>query len=189
SLACVVSRALSKDLHSRYQTGNDMAADLAVALKALKQLPGTTAAAMVLEDKVRTVKGLHFFREFSDAEISEVIEVATWESYSPGDLIISEGDESETFFVIALGQGAVTKGGTRIGTIEKGDCFGEMGYLSGQLRSASVTAVNAVLALKFDAPIAEWASLPCQVRFNKAFQKTLITRLASVSEDLSTRTA
>lgn len=115
--------------------------------------------------------------------------MATWESYSPGDLIISEGDESGTFFVIALGQGSVTKGGTRIGTIEKGDCFGEMGYLSGQLRSASVTAVNAVLALKFDAPVAEWASLPCQVRFNKAFQKTLITRLASVSEYLSTRTA
>ncbi|MFZ0256891.1 MAG: serine/threonine-protein kinase [Gammaproteobacteria bacterium] len=188
-LASVVSRALSKDLSIRYQTGSEMAADLAVALRALEQLPGITAAAMTFEDKVSTVKSLYFFREFADAEISEVVEVVTWESYSPGELIISEGDESGAFFVIASGQGSVTKGGTRIGTIEKGDCFGEMGYLSGQLRSASVTAVKSVLALKFDSPIAEWASLPCQVRFTKAFQKTLITKLASVSEHLSTRTS
>ena len=186
-LAAVVTRALSKDLSIRYQTGSEMAADLCGALAALEQSARISAEAMTLEDKVSAVKSLDFFREFSDTEVFEVIEVATWENYSPGQLILGEGDESGTFFVIASGQGAVTKGGTRIGTIEKGDCFGEMGYLSGQVRSASVTAEEAVLALKFDSPIAEWASLPCQVRFSKAFQRTLITRLTSVSEHLSTR--
>jgi hypothetical protein len=187
SLASVVSRALSKNLSDRYQTGSDMAAELVAALKALERLPGVTAEAMTTEDKVSTAKSLDFFREFSDTEILEVVEVATWESYAAGERIIGEGDESEAFFVIASGQGEVTKGGACIATIEKGDCIGEMGYLSGQRRSASVTAVNAVLALKFTSPLAEWASLPCQVRFNKVFQRTLITRLVSVSEHLSKR--
>jgi serine/threonine-protein kinase len=187
-LTSVVTRALTKDLSIRYQSGAEMAADLTDALKALEQPARISAEAMTVEDKASTVKSLEFFREFSDTEVSEVIEVVTWESYSPGELIIAEGDESGTFLVIVSGQGAVTKGGNRIGTIEKGDCLGEMGYLSGQVRSASVIAINAVLALKIDSPIAEWASLPCQVRFTKAFQRTLIARLASVSEHLSTRT-
>lgn len=186
-LASVVTRALSKELSIRYQTGGEMAADLADVLKALEHPPSICAEAMSAEEKLSTVKSLDFFREFSDAEVSEVIDVVTWASYSPGELIIGEGDESGTFLVIAAGQGAVTKGGTRIGTIERGDCVGEMGYLSGQIRSASVMAVNSVLAIRFDSPIAEWASLPCQVCFSKAFQRTLITRLASASEHLSTR--
>jgi serine/threonine protein kinase len=188
-LAMVVTRALSKDLGLRYQTGGEMAADLTVALKALEESPSISAKTMTTEEKVSTVKSLDFFREFSDGEISEVVEVVIWENYAPGEPIVGEGDESGAFFVIASGQGAVTKGGTPIGTIEKGECCGEMGYLSGQARSASVTAVNAVLALKFDCSIAEWASLPCQVRFSKAFQRSLITKLASVSEHLSTRTS
>lgn len=184
-LAAVVTRALSKDLGARYQTGSEMAADLTVALKALEQLSEISAETMSAEEKASTVRSLDFFREFSDAEIAEVVEVASWKRYSPGERIIGEGDESEAVFVIASGEGAVIKGGVRIATIERGGCFGEMGYLSGRPRSASVTALNPVLALKFDAPTAEWASLPCQVRFSKAFQRALITRLASASEHLS----
>ena len=185
SLAAVVHRALSRDLSVRYRTGSEMVEDLALALKAIESAKGASAEGMSIEEKVAAVRSLDFFRDFSDAEVAEVVEAVSWESYSPEESIIDEGEESDSFFVMVEGQGDVTKRGRRIGAIEKGVCFGEMGYLSGQPRSACVTAANAVLVLKIAAPIAEWASLPCQVRFTKAFQRTLIARLAVASERLS----
>ena len=69
-------------------------------------------------------------------------------------------------------------------TLGKGDCVGELAYISEGEHTATVTAQNNVLAIKLDVPISNWGSIPVQMRFNSAFQKTLARRLATTTREL-----
>ena len=68
--------------------------------------------------------------------------------YSDGDVIISEGVVSNSAYVVVSGKVRVTKKVNNkiviVGTLKKGDVFGEMGLISTAVRSASVLAVGEV---------------------------------------------
>ena len=99
--------------------------------------------------------------------------------------IITEGNIDDSFYIIVKGDVTVCKGTTEISSLSKGDCFGEMGYLSKTQRSASIVAKDDVSLLKINSSLMDKASLTCQLRFNKVFIKTLIERLTRTSERLS----
>jgi serine/threonine-protein kinase len=79
--------------------------------------------------------------------------------------------------------------GKEVSLVEKGECVGELGYLAPVPRSATVLARSDVAAIKVDAALMEWASIPVQLRFNKAFQQVLIQRLARTTRELAQRMA
>ena len=78
-------------------------------------------------------------------------------SYSTGELICREGDESSEIYVIQEGRVEVVKHihgqELKIGELNKGDFFGEMGILESEPRSASVVALQptTVLVLRSEA--------------------------------------
>lgn len=81
--------------------------------------------------------------------------------YSPGAVILREGADSDSFYIITRGAVAVTRragaGGTEeVRTLSAGQFFGEVGLLAGLPRTASVQAKTAVelLALERDAFLA-----------------------------------
>ncbi|NIR28139.1 MAG: protein kinase [Gammaproteobacteria bacterium] len=183
ALATIVSRAMQKDLRQRYSTGAEMAADLARLLdqhtdESVEEEPSD-------EEKYEAIRPLEFFNEFSDSELEEVLFASHWERFAANQPLVAEGKKEESFFVIVSGDVAVRVGDTEIGTLTKGDCVGEMGYLAKMPRSASVVARGEVVAMKIDTGLMEWASIPCQMRFHKAFQQTLIQRLARTSVQLA----
>jgi hypothetical protein len=51
--------------------------------------------------------------------------------------------------------------------------------------SASIIAIDDVTALRIDSALLDWASIPVQMRFNKAFQQVLIERLARTTFELA----
>ncbi len=63
-------------------------------------------------------------------------------AYAPGEHIVAEGDKADRVFLITAGQVGIYKGAerARLGGVEAGTSFGEMGLLSGAPRSATVTA-------------------------------------------------
>lgn len=184
SLAAVVGRALEKKCETRYQHGQEIVTDLALVLEELQQSQQVLSTALTEEERFHTARALHFFEDFSDAELSEALAEASLERYKRGDTIITEGAFQDGFFVLLSGAVSVTKHHKEICTLQEGECFGEMGFLSDGKRRTSVTAIGPVLALRFDSAIAEWASLPCQIRFSKVFQRTLIERLDRTTERL-----
>lgn len=67
-------------------------------------------------------------------------------TYKAGDVILSEGEEGRTAFLIVKGSVDVTIGAgdaaRTVGTLHEGDVFGEMSLLEPGPRSATVTATT-----------------------------------------------
>ena len=181
SLWLVVKRMLAKELDARYKTGADIVADLDVVLDLLRHSP----VEMTDDQKLERMIDLAFFESFSKPELKEVAKVAVWRRYAAGETIFSQGDQDGAFFVITEGAVEVTINGTRIGNIERGECFGEMEYLARTGRTATVAGNREITVIRIEKDFKEWASLPCQLRLTKVFQKILIARLQETSKALA----
>ena len=177
----VVKKMLTKDLAGRYQTGADIVTDLDELIDAIARSP----VIMSDEEKLEKMKALTFFSQFSKNELKEVAKVAVWRNYMNGETIFNEGETERSFYVLADGSIAVTINGTRIRDLDAGECFGEMEYLSDTGRTATVVTNRESTILKIEGDFKEWASLPSQVRLNRAFQEVLIERLQTTSKALA----
>lgn len=177
----VVRRMLKKNPDARYHSGLDLAADLAVIFDDLEAIHDENA----LKEKFAAVKDLGFFKEFTDSEIWELIRAGDWATYPKGSEIIREGDSDQSVYIILAGMAEVGKGGSRIQTLQAGDCFGEMGYLAHTTRSATVTALSEVSLMMVNSKTIGRASTDAQLRFLKVFVKTLIERLSETTSALS----
>jgi serine/threonine protein kinase len=177
----IVSKALEKDVSDRYQMGLDFAADLTKAFDNLEKPKEDISA----QEKFDTVKKLDFFTGFPDAEIWEILRASNWQDYDMDDDIIVEGDMDDCFYIITNGNVAVMKNQSVIRTLQKGDCFGEMGYLAKTKRTASIKSADDTSLMKINSTVISQVSLNCQVRFLKVFLRTLIHRLSATTEKIS----
>ena len=180
-LEAIVKRAMEKSLEWRYQTGAEIAADLGALRQQLQQQD----LVLTPEQRFSAARGLQFFAEFSDDELREVLDVASWEQFPAGSHMITEGTLEQSLYVLISGEVTIAVGDRVVGTLCQGDCVGELSYLSNSKRSASITAVDDVTALKIDRALLDWASIPVQMRFNKVFQQVLIERLARTTFELA----
>ena len=180
-LESIVRRALKKKPSARYKTGMDLAADLSLVFDDL------TFSEDDLSDreKINLVQDLKFFSEFSEPEIWEVIHASTWQQFDPGQTILIEGELDRSFYVIVSGRVDVMKGAQLVGELGGGMCFGEMGFISGEKRTATVVSKTDVWVMKVNASLIERASVNCQLRFHKTFLQTLVSRLRLTTQEVS----
>jgi len=93
-------------------------------------------------------------------------------------VVIEQGGIEDSFYVLISGQVAVISGDTTVAVIEKGECFGEMAYLTGNARSATIISQNECILLKFSSTLLEKLSESIQLIFHRNFTKTIISRLS-----------
>lgn len=179
----IVDKALHKNAAKRYRSAIDFAADLSIASDQILEHPIKQETSE--EERFALVEALDFFNNFPDHEIWEILRASTWEDFTDGDPIITEGEIDDSFYILVEGTVVVKKGNTAIGSLTKGDCFGEMGYMSKTQRTASIYAHGRVSLLKAKFTLMEQASESCQLRFTKVFLRTLITRLSQANERIA----
>lgn len=182
-LEMVVKRALAKKTDLRYPTAMDLASDLVMAFKHQKHM--VVAGDSDNQEKFRRLKQNIFFRDFFDSEIWEVISASEWAEARPEDVLVSEGEIDDSFYVIIKGKVSVIKGGRTLARLGEGDSFGEMAYFSKSERTASIVATEDVMLLKVNSTLIEKVSQNCQIRFMRVFLQTLIGRLAATSDLLA----
>jgi serine/threonine protein kinase len=169
----VVMRTLQKDPSKRMATGNVMAAELTSVYKDLRQKYDS----LDNQEHFDLLRTLTFFHEFSHAEIWEVLRASDWHEYKDGEDIVREGEVDDRFYIVVAGAVKVTANGNDLGRMSNGDCFGETSYVRGAKRQASIKADGQVTILRVSSTLMEQVSSACQLRFNKVFLRSLITRL------------
>jgi PAS domain S-box-containing protein len=73
-------------------------------------------------------------------------------SFQRGDTLFSEGEESQDLYILVSGELEILKGNKRVATIsERGSSFGEMSFLLGDTRTATVKATKKGKAIRIPA--------------------------------------
>jgi serine/threonine protein kinase len=182
-ISAIVTRALQKDTADRYQTWEEFAHDLATALGTEDKREQVFAES----EKFDTLRGIAFFRQFSDVELWEVLRIATWNEHPRDTVLIQENDIGSSFFILVSGEVKVVKQERLLNVLKPGECFGEMAYLGKQKfqRSASVVALSEIRVMEVRAETLSRASELCRHHFHGAFLELLVDRLAMANLRLS----
>jgi hypothetical protein len=170
-----VAVALLKDPEKRYKSGSDFAAELTRVHQKLRQ----SYAKIDQQEQFAVLRRLKFFHEFSHAEIWEVLRASQWQDYADGEEIVREGEMDDRFYILVSGACSVERNGQHVGTLDTGECFGETSYVRGAKRTATIRGAGPITVLKVSSTLLEQVSASCQLRFNRVFLRTLISRLQS----------
>ncbi len=179
----IVLKAVRKEPGQRYATWDEFAHELAKVFGKLEHADDTVPDA----EKFSTLRRLEFFEKFTDVDLWQVLRIAEWGRYAPGEDIIRESDVGASFFVLVGGEVKVTKQGKILNILKAGECFGEMSYVGSRKhpRTASVTAVDAVTVVEVKPDALAHATETCVHAFDVAFLELLVSRLEAANIRLS----
>ena len=96
---------------------------------------------------------VNLFSGLRKKELKEVATCCREGTYSPGSVLISQGEKGLGLFILTKGTVRITRANSPdeaeqvLGTAEAGDVIGEMALLDDLPRSATVTAVDEVAVL------------------------------------------
>jgi serine/threonine-protein kinase len=169
----IVLKALHKDPNRRYQNCADLAYDLRVALRGMTDNVVHSKA----EDLVDYIQQVPFFEGFSREQVHEILGASNLLRVSKGKVVVNEGEIDDSFYVILSGRAEVRKKDRTLATVNRGECFGEMSYLSGESRAATVVAATNCILIRISATLLDRASEGMQILFLRRFAKTLLARL------------
>ncbi len=107
-----------------------------------------------LEAVAPALKACPLFQALKDEHFPQILKIAEPVRFAAEEEIVQEGSAADAFFVILSGEASIrlkspAGESIEIGRIPKGATFGEMGLLLGRKRTASVTALTDLKALKF----------------------------------------
>ena len=179
-LADIVMRLLEKDPGKRHQSGRELAEDLAPYSEQRRE-----ARRKGLNLSHDSLRKLDFFKAFKTRELGELMDASETVTARAGEAIITEGETDNSLYILMMGVAEVRKGGHLMALMEKGDCFGEIGFLYAVKRTASVIAHTDVMVLKVNAALLEQMSQECQLRYYKILCENLILRLTMTTEKAS----
>lgn len=102
-----------------------------------------------IELKTELLAGSRYFRELDPTLLRRIAGISRLRSFSPGDVLVRQGESADAMFVLASGlvevyqEDARTGATRRIRTLAGGACFGEISFLVRRPRTASIRGKEA----------------------------------------------
>ncbi|MFC1560815.1 protein kinase [Pseudomonadota bacterium] len=180
NIIAIVEKAIQKIIYDRYDTALEMAKDLSKAVSSLRDI----GERIDMQEKWKTLRYLAFFKDFSDEQITEVVNASEWKEFEKSKVIVTEGEPETAFYIIAKGGVEVVKNDKVVGLMKQGDCFGEIAFLTRQPRNATIMARTEVSLMSVSASLMEQASTETQIRYYRIFLENLISRLSQATDKL-----
>lgn len=106
-------------------------------------------------ERERLLAGIDLFATLNDEHRRELAAATTTRVFGDGDAIVRQGAPGHSMFAICSGRASVTLEPEKrqVAMIESGGYFGEMSLLTGDPRTATVTAVGDTTVLEIDAGV------------------------------------
>ena len=119
----------------------------------LKVLPKGAAPSSLVPEGLRTSR---FFADMTSEEIAGFIASTGRRTFREGEVVLEQGEEGRSLFIVTRGVLGVettgAAGGTlRMGVLMMGDVFGEVAFLTGRPRTATVIAETGAECLEIGA--------------------------------------
>jgi small-conductance mechanosensitive channel/CRP-like cAMP-binding protein len=117
------------------------------------QAPAVSASLSSDAERREFIDAADLFRPLAPADRAHLGGVARERLFGAGQTIVRQDDSGDSMFVVGRGRVRVTidPGRAEVATIPAGGYFGEMSLLTGQPRTASVTAIDECLLLEIGA--------------------------------------
>jgi CRP/FNR family transcriptional regulator len=98
------------------------------------------------------LRGVSLFSELSETELEKIARVAVPRTYPSGLVILREGDPGDTCYVLRSGRARVVREhadgrAITLTNLGPGEIFGELAMFGGEVRSATVEAIDDVQAV------------------------------------------
>ena len=179
-IADIAEKAMQKSIFDRYESAYLLARDLSNSFGRLRGV----GERIDMQEKWKTLRYLAFFKDFSDEQITEVVNASEWKEFEKGEVIVTEGEQETAFYIIAKGGVEVVKNENIVGMMKQGDCFGEIAFLTRQPRNATIVARTEVSLMSVSTSLMEQASTETQLRYYRIFLENLIARLSQATDKL-----
>ena len=189
-VSAIVEKAMAKKDEDRYQSALEFAADLKLAhnniiLERTKQTATVTWPAEL--EYYTNFRQNDWFRYFSPDQIQQLLQIGSVKEVGNGQEIITEGDDSQEFFLLIEGQVMVMKKGVNINLLESGACFGDTSLLGeSKHRTATVKAVGYVVLWSIDSNKIEKLSAENRSSLFKTLLGISMERLEELTGDVAT---
>ncbi|MEO5346396.1 MAG: cyclic nucleotide-binding domain-containing protein [Magnetococcus sp. YQC-9] len=138
-----------------------------------------------LQSLKKNLAAIDFFREFTEAEMTHIYHNGQFKICKAGETIIREGNVDRTMFVLITGLVKVARRFTPdqiLATLEPGTIFGEIEFVSRQVRSTSVIALEESLVFQLEEK--HYSELPAEimVKIQQQAVKLLLNRLETIKQ-------
>jgi serine/threonine protein kinase len=181
----IVMKAIRREPSERYKSWLEFGKDLSQAFMNLRMAGESVSDS----EKFNKLRDMPFFQDFGDVALWEVVRVGSWKTIPSDTVIIREGEQGESFYLLIEGEVGVTLLGRPLNTIKPGGCFGEILYFTGNSgrRTTTIVATEQITVIEIRAEALRAATDACQVGFNKAFMRVLVDRLSQANLKLAKR--
>ncbi|MEA2632611.1 MAG: family transcriptional regulator, cyclic receptor protein [Chloroflexota bacterium] len=111
---------------------------------------------MATQDEIAdTLAGFSLFAELSNAELQQVAHTFDEAVYPEGERIIRQGLSGSAFYIILDGDAAIIVDGEQRATLGRGEFFGEVSILLGDVPVADVVAIRPLRCIVLAGPAVE----------------------------------
>ncbi len=86
-IAAIVEKCMQKIIYDRYESAYLLARDLSNAFGRLRSV----GERIDMQEKWKTLRYLAFFKDFSDDQITEVVNASEWKEFQKGEVIVTVG--------------------------------------------------------------------------------------------------
>ena len=141
---------------------------------------------MIKSEILQNLKQSILFERANDKVLEKVAAIVIQKSIKSGENLITKGEIGDSMYILCKGKVKVHDGDLVLNHLEKGNVFGEMAALDGEVRTASITALedSELLQLNRD-NLSELCSKEPEV--GKALIHFLCQRGKNIISDITTR--
>lgn len=106
-----------------------------------------------MEKNTSILKRIYLFKKLTEEELKHILQIATAKAFKKNQVIFSEGDKGDAFYVVLKGAIRISTvvpgvGEEALAVLKKGNYFGEMALIDNVSRSASAIANQETILLK-----------------------------------------